>query len=207
MKSLNERIGKKWTYFFGCIIGILAYIWIYFGQGQNYTSYEIYGVCALIGIAGSTMLISSLGMTNDLIGHNTTSGAFVFGAMSLLDKFSNGLAVMAIQTLHDETGNGNPMFYRNVLTFVCGGATVLALFALLLLSRQSLGARKRKMCNLAQASIEEDEEDRLPCGALVGDDSATEVDADAMEDEGLRKPLIPKNGTRYSVNGSQHKTE
>jgi hypothetical protein len=196
MKSLNERMGKKWTYFFGCIIGIIAYTWIYFGRGDNYKTFEIYGVCALIGVAGSTMLISSLGMTNDLIGHNTSSGAFVFGAMSFLDKVSNGLAVMTIQTFHDVSGNGNPMFYRNVLTFVCGGATIMALFALLLLSRQSLGARKRKMCQLPKCSIEDD--CPLPDSDQLTDSS---VEADIEDENEIRKPLIAKNGATYRGKG------
>lgn len=43
------------------------------------------------------MLVTSLGTTSDLIGDNTESGAFVYGAMSFTDKLSNGLFVMAIQ--------------------------------------------------------------------------------------------------------------
>lgn len=196
MRSLNDRIGKKWTYFFGCNIGLLAYIWIYFGQGDSFNNVQIYGVCALIGVSSSTMLISSLGMTNDLIGHNTTSGAFVFGAMSFLDKLSNGLAVMAIQTLHDSTGNGNPMFYRNVLTFVCGGATVMALIALLLLSKQSLGARKRRMCQLP---IEDDSVQAA--GDCVADSKENSSSEAEMESESVRRPLLAANGSEHSVNG------
>lgn len=43
------------------------------------------------------MLVTSLGVTADLIGPNTESGAFVYGAMSFTDKLSNGVVVMAIQ--------------------------------------------------------------------------------------------------------------
>ena len=37
------------------------------------------------------MLIISLSLTADLIGKDKESGAFIYGAMSLLDKLSNGL--------------------------------------------------------------------------------------------------------------------
>ena len=62
-----------------------------------FQKYEIYGVAALIGSGGSTMLITSLSLTADLIGANCESGAFVYGAMSLTDKVSNGVAVILIQ--------------------------------------------------------------------------------------------------------------
>jgi len=51
------------------------------------------------GAGSSVMLVTSLGITADLIGLNTESGAFVYGAMSFVDKLSNGVAVTLIQTL------------------------------------------------------------------------------------------------------------
>lgn len=45
------------------------------------------------------MLVTSLGVTSDLIGKNTESGAFAYGIMSFTDKLSNGLVVMLIQYL------------------------------------------------------------------------------------------------------------
>ena len=55
-----------------------------------FTSKEIFIVALLIGLGGAAMLIISLSITADLIGEDTESSAFVYGAMSLLDKFSNG---------------------------------------------------------------------------------------------------------------------
>lgn len=43
------------------------------------------------------MLVTSLGVTADLIGKNTESGAFAYGIMSFTDKLSNGVVVMLIQ--------------------------------------------------------------------------------------------------------------
>ena len=49
------------------------------------------------GSSGCIFLITSLGLTADLIGDNVESGALIYGLMSLTDKLSNGLAVLLIQ--------------------------------------------------------------------------------------------------------------
>lgn len=46
------------------------------------------------------MLVTTLGVTADLIGPDTDSGAFVYGSMSFADKLANGVAVMIIQHLY-----------------------------------------------------------------------------------------------------------
>lgn len=96
------------------------------------------------------MLVTSLGVTADFIGHNTDSGAFVYGIMSFTDKLCNGLAVMAIQYLlvhlnililfkhftilfYDffrETWISCNNYYREVLVYVCG---VSAIFGMLII--------------------------------------------------------------------------
>ena len=56
----------------------------------------------LLNISGSSsciLLITSLGMTADLIGDKVQSGALIYGLMSLTDKLSNGLAVVLIQDM------------------------------------------------------------------------------------------------------------
>ena len=42
----------------------------------------------------ASVLVSSLALTANLIGKNTSSAAFVYGAMSLTDKIANGIAVI-----------------------------------------------------------------------------------------------------------------
>lgn len=80
--------------------------------------------------------------------------------MSLLDKFSNGLTVMVVQILYDKYANHAPVeFYRNVLSFVCGGATIMALLALLSLARDEIGARKT--VSRRKKTLEDDEREPL----------------------------------------------
>lgn len=56
-------------------------------------------VCNYVGCAGSVLVVTSLGLTSDFVGHNTHYGAFVYGFMSLCDKVLNGLAVLLIENM------------------------------------------------------------------------------------------------------------
>ena len=57
----------------GSAIALSACTWLYLDEKQTFQKYGIYLVAVLIGISGTTMLITSLAITNDLIGHNTVS--------------------------------------------------------------------------------------------------------------------------------------
>jgi hypothetical protein len=81
------------------------------------------------GACGSIILVTSLGITADLIGDKTDSGAFVYGIMSFTDKLANGIAVVIIQDLHKDPSNKG--FYRDVLTYVCGGSAILGALAVI----------------------------------------------------------------------------
>ncbi|XP_054159274.1 major facilitator superfamily domain-containing protein 12-like [Oppia nitens] len=161
MKYINTKIGKKLTYFIGNSISLSASIWLYFGTYDSFKKYDIYGVTVLMGISGSTMLITSLSITNDMIGHNTSSGAFVFGAMSFMDKLSNGIAVIVIENLHPCKTCGCSVcdnYYRNILAFVCGGATILTLIALALLAPHPIGVSRNNQLFTTSNTINNDEE-------------------------------------------------
>lgn len=81
------------------MLGIFACIWIRLRSEPSFVHYEVYIVAAVIGCAGSIVLVTSLGITADLIGDKTGNGAFVYGLMSFTDKLSNGVAVVVIQEL------------------------------------------------------------------------------------------------------------
>lgn len=85
------------TFLVGCLLGVSGCVWIFFGDGDVYKRYLVYPMATLLGAGGSTMLVTSLSITADLIGNSIESGAFVYGAMSFMDKLSNGLAIMVIQ--------------------------------------------------------------------------------------------------------------
>ena len=103
MKVLNHKAGRKISYSLGAVVGLGAATWVFFGGDDNgkalefFKQYGIFFAAAMYGAAGSAVLITSLSLTAELIGQNTESSAFVYGAMSFTDKVSNGLAVMVIQ--------------------------------------------------------------------------------------------------------------
>ncbi|XP_063003267.1 major facilitator superfamily domain-containing protein 12 [Elgaria multicarinata webbii] len=127
MKSLNRLIGRNFTYMLGLLIILAFASWIALA-GQ--LGAEVYGAAVLLGTGSATILVTSLSMTADLIGTNTHSGAFVYGAMSFTDKLANGFAVMLIQNLHPCPSQlcctSCVAFYHWVMVAVTGGMAVVA---------------------------------------------------------------------------------
>jgi len=125
---LTQIAGRKVIYLIGALIGMGACLYVWLGEGDFFRTYGIYGVASLFGAGGSTMLITSLAVTADLIGGQVESGAFVYGAMSFTDKFANGISVYIIQYLHPDP---EPVpYYVLVLALVCGGAALMSLISL-----------------------------------------------------------------------------
>ncbi|RZC40568.1 major facilitator superfamily domain-containing protein 12-like, partial [Asbolus verrucosus] len=145
IEKLNRWCGRKLSYIFGVGLGIIACIWIKLGSGDPLKQYQIHIIAVLIGKAGSAVnvlsktiflgacgsitLVTSLGITADLIGDKTDSGAFIYGIMSFTDKLANGIAVVIIQDLHKDPTNIG--YYRDVLTYVCGGSALLGALAVI----------------------------------------------------------------------------
>ncbi|KAL5004411.1 hypothetical protein ScPMuIL_017867 [Solemya velum] len=180
MKPLNLLCGRKITFVLGQVFVIGACVWIYFIPEK--TSWQVYIVSFLLGAGGSTMLVTVLALTADLIKDNVESGAFVYGAMSFTDKLSNGIAVVLIQSFHPCL-NCCPAcisYYRTVLSVIPGAVTIVAFIVLLTLIPQKIGTR-RKMLKLMKnvvadsAVIQRDQ-------SIQSDDSCSETD-----------PLIQKN--------------
>ncbi|GCB78847.1 hypothetical protein scyTo_0016881 [Scyliorhinus torazame] len=96
MKPVNRYFGRNMTYFFGLVIILAFAYWVWFFHIEK----SIFGAAVLLGMGSTTILVTSLAMTADLIGENTQSGAFVYGSMSFTDKVANGLGVIIIQSLH-----------------------------------------------------------------------------------------------------------
>ncbi|XP_055463650.1 major facilitator superfamily domain-containing protein 12 isoform X1 [Psammomys obesus] len=131
MKPVNRRIGRNMTYFVGLLVILAFAAWVAL---VDKLGVAVYGASVLLGAGCATILVTSLSMTADLIGPHTHSGAFVYGAMSFTDKVANGLAVMAVQSLHpcpSELCCGACVgFYHWVMAAVTGGVGVAAALAL-----------------------------------------------------------------------------
>lgn len=149
-KPLSSFCGLKITYFVGLVLLIAASCWLWILGGlPSSQRHQIYGASIVLGLGCSTLLVTSLAMTAELVGDNTSTGAFIYGAMSFFDKVANGVAVMLIQKLHpgtDATPGGHfqcptcAHYYRIVISFLPGGAAVLALFILATLAKSKIGS-------------------------------------------------------------------
>ncbi len=60
-------------------------------------SWLMYIVAPLIGLAGTSMLVTVISMTSDFIGKKSSVSAKVFGLYSFSDKLCSGIAVYIIQ--------------------------------------------------------------------------------------------------------------
>eukprot|EP00058_Branchiostoma_floridae_P016136 XP_002601624.1 hypothetical protein BRAFLDRAFT_85807 [Branchiostoma floridae] len=142
MKAVNKAVGRKMTFFLGVMCVLFACDWMWVPN----IGLQVYGAAVLLGVGGSTVLVTSLSMTADLIGENLESGAFVYGAMSFTDKLSNGLAVTLVQTLHpcsDENVccDACQSYYQEVMVFVPGGVGLLALLVLATMIFKPIGIK------------------------------------------------------------------
>lgn len=162
MKVLNRVAGRKISYLVGAVVGLGAAIWVYWGDTLTYHWFKytgIYFAAVMFGAAGCAVLVTSLSITAELIGPNTESAAFVYGAMSFTDKVSNGLAVMVIQDLIPCI-KCCPMckwYFRDVLFYATGSAAILGALFLLTFGKTRVGARRRDRNRIGS----EDERRRL----------------------------------------------
>ncbi|NXJ97839.1 MFS12 protein, partial [Corythaixoides concolor] len=147
MKPVNKWIGRNLTYFVGILVILAFASWVTLATQMGA---EIYGAAALLGAGSATILVTSLSMTADLIGTNTHSGAFVYGAMSFTDKMANGLAVMAIQNLHpcptELCCAACVSFYHWVMVLVTGGVAVAAIVSLCCIMVWPIRIRYHAVC-------------------------------------------------------------
>ncbi|XP_048197981.1 major facilitator superfamily domain-containing protein 12 [Perognathus longimembris pacificus] len=131
MKSINKCMGRNLTYFLGLLVVLAFAAWVALA---NTLGVAVYSAAGLLGTGSAIILVTSLAMTADLIGPHTDSGAFVYGAMSFSDKVANGLAVMAVQSLHpcpsELCCTACVSFYRWVMVAATGGVGVAAALVL-----------------------------------------------------------------------------
>jgi len=58
--------------------------------GGGSSRWAIYALAPIQGVGNALMLNTGTACISDVIGQDTTSSAFVYGAYSLMDKFANG---------------------------------------------------------------------------------------------------------------------
>jgi len=88
------------------------------------TRWLVYPTSALQGVGLAIQLNSATSLISDVIGEDNTSGAFVYGAYSFLDKFANGFILFAITSLY--ISDAIVLRYIVALTsFICAAALAI----------------------------------------------------------------------------------
>uniref|UniRef100_H2ZKP2 Major facilitator superfamily domain-containing protein 12 n=1 Tax=Ciona savignyi TaxID=51511 RepID=H2ZKP2_CIOSA len=126
VRPISKLVRQEVMYLVGGLFVISVNVWAYLIPEK---SMQIFGYAIGLGIGTSVVLVMSLSMTARLIGKETGTGAFVYGAMSLTDKLSNGVAVVIIQYLNPCKCNC-PLcatYFRIIMSYVIGGIMVLAM--------------------------------------------------------------------------------
>ena len=122
------------------------------------------------------MLVTSLSLTAEFIGSDTSSSAFIYGLMSLTDKVSNGLAVVLIQHFipNDiDTCILCKNYYRDVIMYACGGASIIGILTAISLFPVTVGVRRGQ-------------ENQNPPTVVVTQDSNSTINEEVDE----RTPLL-----------------
>ena len=94
-------------------------------SAENNAIYFVYPLVACQGVGLAIMLNTSTSLISDVIGSDAESSAFVYGAYSLFDKFSNGFLLYYIVAKYtDDTPDNNDvlryiMGYSPIITAVC----------------------------------------------------------------------------------------
>ena len=88
------------------------------------------------------MLVTSLSLTAEFIGSDTSSSAFIYGLMSFFDKLSTGFGVFFIQHLTPDLKFQNGTFYGEVILYACGGAGILIILGAISLFYVNVGVRQ-----------------------------------------------------------------
>ena len=117
MKRLSARLGWLWAFTAGAAAMAVACGGMLLASPAS--SWLVYPSALALGAGVAVVSVLSVTAEADLIGTYTESGAFVYGAISLTDKMSNGAAVLSIQyygdRIHEPDAHGNYVRYVNSL--------------------------------------------------------------------------------------------
>eukprot|EP00753_Platysulcus_tardus_P015246 PLAT4940.3.p2 GENE.PLAT4940.3~~PLAT4940.3.p2 ORF type:complete len:612 (+),score=198.54 PLAT4940.3:1294-3129(+) len=189
MGRYSAGCGRRSAYFLGGLLVLAACAAFYMLQPE--TANWMYVASISLGLGNAIVMVSSVQMEADMIGKNTESGAFVYGAMSFTDKLSNGIGIVVIQFMRTPlTARQQGPFVRDVMTFVPGAAAILgalvAFYAVPYMQRRHELAKAAKRQRRAEKRREAASALEAAAAAAAG---AEEDDGDG-EARGSTAPLL-----------------
>ncbi|KAG4066654.1 hypothetical protein HA402_007290 [Bradysia odoriphaga] len=130
MKYSNRIFGHRVAYLLGSILCISGCVWVASAAPPTASSSHLYSIAVLFGAGSSITMISSLCITAKMIGKNADQGGFIYSAVTFADKLITGIVVLIIETIKCDKRSECLEYYKDVLAYACGAATVLGLLTL-----------------------------------------------------------------------------
>lgn len=131
-KPITKVLRNEVVYMVGSLLVVGACTWTHFLKENDDTSLtSIFFLATILGLGSTVILVMCLSMLSEMVGENTETGAFVYGAMSLTDKISNGVAIAVIQNLNPCLCNCErcAQFFENVLGWLIPAITLIGMMA------------------------------------------------------------------------------
>ena len=95
--NLFSKIGRKGTFSLGFLFVLGSSVALAFLEEDS--KYFMYPVSFFIGASQALLLNTAVTLISEVIGVKGSSGAFVFGCYSFVDKLSSGIALFTITIL------------------------------------------------------------------------------------------------------------
>ena len=97
LEKMGTRFSRQKQFLAGMVFTIIGSVPMFFLTPE--LIWIMFPVAILIGFGFSLQLSNSMGYIADFIGPYGKSGAFVYGAVSLCDKFASGIALFLLLSL------------------------------------------------------------------------------------------------------------
>lgn len=124
LKIVYEKIGRKKAFTLGAFAALFGTTIMMFldAKLKNF----MYPLAIVIGIGQSISLNTGISLIGEVVGSKGSSGAFVFGAYSLLDKFSSGIVLYLVVNLRNIKEEANMDYLRLCTCLIPAGSVLVA---------------------------------------------------------------------------------
>lgn len=133
-----------------CVVGAASMIFL-----NKNTSWPIYILAFVVGIAQSITLSTGINLISEVIGTKSKQGAIVFGIYSLLDKFASGIVLFFISD-SSAFKDRNVRFIKLMTVVVPSAACVLSCILVYFTPIQEYSKNKKSLeSKIRKSSLEE----------------------------------------------------
>jgi len=124
LNRMYEKFGRKMTFTLGTAAVLVGAILRMFLDED--TKSLIYPLAALMGIGQSICMNTGTTLIGEVVGEKGSSGAFVFGAYSFVDKITIGIILYLVVNMRDLSSADNIEYVKVTSSLIPAGAALAA---------------------------------------------------------------------------------